>query len=447
MAFPDLIAQRAVMAGPTLEMRQEPYQNLPIYRPPFQQTSIPGAIVGALLAGSSTGSALMQNINAYRNRELGPAMEAEAARQFRSIGTPEAMSAADLLVQNPMIAEQTAQRYGGWPNWLAQLQSSAASQREASLIKRFFQSTPPDERSDEALAEFAVMNNISPERAFKVAALYGKLEDQESLTNIEKLQRALGDAQARGDTRAAAEIEDVIMRERFGSGMEIEMTPEGGFHYRSGIARGGEGTGLTTATHSNIEAKMSLAYDQMDRLRSIEQTAMPRFTTYKEQAIQKLLNIYEKGGGDLSPEQIADVEQYQEFRSNIMSDLVMTLQAISGAAVTEHEFNRIKEYRPNPSDSFTVLMSKLRAVKRANARMIARYNAIRNGASFTKESFPLYAIDKVVEDRHVKNVNTLLEKNPNMTPEEAVAASEQMIVKEFGVYYSDLVIKPPKRKD
>lgn len=209
MAWPNLEYQRAVMSGgnpqPAIEER-----NLPRFHQPFQQESIPGAIIGAILSASPVGQNLTQNINAYRNRDVGPAMQQEAARQFRNIGTQRAVHMAQLIEQNPAIADRNAQLYGGWAQAFDAMTEEARTASDSRIFMSWMRK-PEAERTPEAFPKFATGMGMTPDRAMAYASKLGDIEEKlgplmsvattahpegEYMTRAEALHKAVGRAKS-----------------------------------------------------------------------------------------------------------------------------------------------------------------------------------------------------------------------------------------------------------
>jgi hypothetical protein len=142
-------------------------------------------------------------------------------------------------------------------------------------------------------------------------------------------------------------------------------------------------------------------------------------------------------GGKLTPEQAQSAVAYNEFRSNVMAELNETLRMLSGAAVTAHEMERLREQLPSMNDSPTVFMAKLKASRRRSARAISRLGYVRR-KGLDLEGIPLYRIDKIMETRGDELKAEAQRQNPGMSDADASDIANQQIASEFGVSFDDV---------
>ena len=116
---------------------------------------------------------------------------------------------------------------------------------------------------------------------------------------------------------------------------------------------------LTTPMKKAIQKDMRLYKDQLSRLRVIEQTFDKELHGRKAQF--KKLWMGEAAQWDLLDEdaksEFTDIINHQ---TNLMRNLSQTLKEMSGAAVTPQEFQRIKEYTPQPKDDPVTAAAKLK---------------------------------------------------------------------------------------
>lgn len=113
--------------------------------------------------------------------------------------------------------------------------------------------------------------------------------------------------------------------------------------------------------------------------------------TYDERFLQLGTRMQEFGGrikdflGRATPEDQQLITEFQDFKSSALDNLNLTLNQLSGAAVSPQEFKRISNALPNPGtglfdgDSPTQFMSKLRRAERDLKLARARANLILSG--------------------------------------------------------------------
>lgn len=431
MAFPDLEAQRAVMGTAAPQMQQA---GIPQYHQPFQQTSIPGMIIGALLSRSPAGASLMQNINAYRNRDVVPAMQQEAANRFMAIGTPAAQQAAQMLVRNPMAAQQAAQMYGGFGNWYGALQSEAQSQRDTGLVQEWMRATPVNERDPRSLARYLVERGKNPDSAYQLAEQFGKLTEQQGpLVEV-------ADPESPTGTTWITREEAIGRAGKPPTGMVLESTPGGGFRVQTGVRgvsdmRSAEG--LTPGTKKLVQEDLYKFSEQMQAINNVMSQYRREYLQLPEQLRQYALSTKEWLGGNLTPEQRSQKLRYRSFQSDTLDELNRMLNMLSGAAVTEHEMRRLKQAMPSMDDSPTDFEAKAYAMNRRIAQATARANyVLRKG--LTVESIPVGRMENLIKTELDSYYQHAIANGNSEQDAEAIA--DQSIMRDFGVSYEDVML-------
>lgn len=136
----------------------------------------------------------------------------------------------------------------------------------------------------------------------------------------------------------------------------------------------------TTATQTDLQGKTITTNEALARLRETEALYDPAFQQLGTKASMWASQWSEKLGASLSQEDSARLEQYATFRATAFDNLSKTLQAMSGAAVTPQEFERLKQSLPDPGtgalgdgDSPTVFGAKLKRATRSGKLALIRY--------------------------------------------------------------------------
>ena len=96
-----------------------------------------------------------------------------------------------------------------------------------------------------------------------------------------------------------------------------------------------------------IEGKLFNAQELSSRLKYIEDTFNPEFLTVPTAIKMKGLSAMEQLGGNLSPEQEAELGAYTEFRQNAVENMNLYIKEITGAQMSEPEANRLRKGVPD----------------------------------------------------------------------------------------------------
>lgn len=156
-----------------------------------------------------------------------------------------------------------------------------------------------------------------------------------------------------------------------GGGQTFTVTTEDGrqITLTQGGAGGGAGGGIIgtqatgefgRGTDTALNQRIVNATNTLDRARQTAAAFDARFLTIPSQ-LQNLASSWQErlAPESLSPEQRRDLEDFTRFRQQVYDDLIETLRELSGAAVTESEFDRLQESMPSPSDSPTQFVTKM----------------------------------------------------------------------------------------
>lgn len=131
------------------------------------------------------------------------------------------------------------------------------------------------------------------------------------------------------------------------------------------------------STQGKLEAAIIRASDGLQRLRQIEATYAPEFLTRWSKAKMLAWEEAERWGYPLDQQTRQDMARFTYFKTDTMHNLSLTLNELSGAAISPHEYERLKQSAPQMGDSPTVFLAKLQRVIFGVRLSIARTRMLR----------------------------------------------------------------------
>jgi len=225
-----------------------------------------------------------------------------------------------------------------------------------------------------------------------------------------------------------------------------------------GRGKAGSATGVAPKTQSDIEEKLSGLTNTRMQLFAIGDTLQKEYTTYAGRLQAKGLEVKDKLGYDLSPEEGEFATNFQRYKATAGQLQAEVLKAMAGTALTPTEERLHKQYLINPGtgltdgDSYTQAKSKLERYQRYVDRAIARANYIRK-FGFSLQNLPKelehllfkgddpgnpnvpQAIDDVMNKRGMEIYQSIKKQNPSATEEDAQSVAAKQLAKEFGLVY------------
>lgn len=193
------------------------------------------------------------------------------------------------------------------------------------------------------------------------------------------------------------------------------------------------------AAPATITELQRAAVDDTQRLGRLQEIAgrfNPEWLTYSGRMTNWGRGILERAGMDIGQEGRRQLAEYESFRSTVANEFNQTLHAMSGAAVTPNELERMQMSAPSLEDSPTQFQSKLQTtienVALANAR---RHYMLSQGLrpSFTNNDsvIPLSQMRGIIDARGNELFQSF--RSQNMTEGEARARVQAQLRQEFGM--------------
>jgi len=190
------------------------------------------------------------------------------------------------------------------------------------------------------------------------------------------------------------------------------------------------------AVRSEIDQRIVDNTQRLGRLQEIATRFDPRFLQYGTQIQNWGRGIAERFGANLSPDARRDMQDFEQFRQTVSDEFNQTLRAMSGAAVTPSEFERMRAAAPSLDDSPTQFQAKLRStlenIALANARLhYYRAQGIRPTFNTDGGVSSLDNMRGLIQARGDVIANTL--RGQGMAPDEVSRRVREQIQTEFGI--------------
>lgn len=171
-----------------------------------------------------------------------------------------------------------------------------------------------------------------------------------------------------------------------------------------GVSIGAPPDSAAPATITDLQRNAIDDTQRLGRLQDMANRFNPEWLTYSGRLTNWGRGILERAGMDIGPEGRRQLGEYEGFRATVANEFNQTLRALSGAAVTPNELERMQAAAPSLEDSPTQFQSKLQttieAVALANAR---RHYMLSQGLrpSFTNSDsvIPLSQMRGIIEAR------------------------------------------------
>tara|TARA_R110002096_G_scaffold201398_1_gene385993 strand:- start:10810 stop:12537 length:1728 start_codon:yes stop_codon:yes gene_type:complete len=195
---------------------------------------------------------------------------------------------------------------------------------------------------------------------------------------------------------------------------------------------------LSRGAQTATENELRTIDDSLANLEKVQADFDPKFLqVFPNLKIGAMANL-EKLGKELSPEQMAEVEQFANFKQDAIQVVNEGIKAITGAAMTESEAVRItKQFANVEDDSPTQFKAKIdNAAEKTRLAKTRRQWLLKNGAAidFSKDT-PSVSLDSFqtrFNNRIAQIEDDVREANPDLSEEEVTKRTEVRLLEEFG---------------
>lgn len=223
------------------------------------------------------------------------------------------------------------------------------------------------------------------------------------------------------------------------SGMDVEYDPDTGLmRVSTGVSRVGGGTSPLTKTNvSKVQGKLIDTADVISGIQEIKSLTRPEYLTWPERGKQMWNRFKARAGMGLSPEDRQQMADYSRWRASAAENAALTVNRLSGAAVSPAEFDRLEGFLPIESDDPITFASKLDRLHETATLAAARYNYFLNQGIPTTESefakLPLGRMKNIMQDRGQELYRDAKAMNPEGDDTQWRAAAAQQLKAEFGI--------------
>lgn len=173
-------------------------------------------------------------------------------------------------------------------------------------------------------------------------SLQGKAEDRLSASDLVKVMVPGADGEPRAAWVRADQAIGLQPYQEPDSGMSFSVGPDGTVHFTQG------GEGLIGKTDKEASGDQFSAQKQLARLRDIREQFDPSYLEVPTRFVQGWNALAEKLSiTDLTEDEKGKLRQFTQFKQSTLRNLNLVIRALSGAAMTVQEAERIKPTLPN----------------------------------------------------------------------------------------------------
>lgn len=170
------------------------------------------------------------------------------------------------------------------------------------------------------------------------------------------------------------------------------------------------------------------------RLNGIRKQYKPEWSEFSTQAGMKLNQLGEKYlGVNIAPAAKEKFRQYTQWRQKAKNNINLTIQSLTGAAMSDTESKRIMATLPSDEDSATEFQAKLDGAEEQTKMALARLTYIKRRGGMSITDVPLEAMPEVMRARDREIEGEVLRRYPNMDPAERNDLIKRQLAQEFGL--------------
>ena len=170
------------------------------------------------------------------------------------------------------------------------------------------------------------------------------------------------------------------------------------------------------------------------RLNGIRKQYKPEWSEFSTQAGMKLNQLGEKYlGVNIAPAAKEKFRQYTQWRQKAKNNINLTIQSLTGAAMSDTESKRIMATLPSDEDSATEFQAKLDGAEEQTKMALARLTYIKRRGGMSITDVPLEAMPDLMRARDREIEGEVLRRYPNMDPAERNDLIKRQLAQEFGL--------------
>ena len=170
------------------------------------------------------------------------------------------------------------------------------------------------------------------------------------------------------------------------------------------------------------------------RLNGIRKQYKPEWSEFSTQAGMKLNQLGEKYlGVNIAPAAKEKFRQYTQWRQKAKNNINLTIQSLTGAAMSDTESKRIMATLPSDEDSATEFQAKLDGAEEQTKMALARLTYIKRRGGMSITDVPLEAMPDLMRARDREIEGEVLRRYPNMDQAERNDLIKRQLAQEFGL--------------
>lgn len=228
---------------------------------------------------------------------------------------------------------------------------------------------------------------------------------------------------------------------RYGPGGKVEGVPEVQNFLRTKAREGATSINvqnnpvpLGKAAETKVDEGLLDTSATLMRLNGIRKQYKPEWSEFSTQAGMKLNQLGEKYlGVNIAPATKEKFKQYTQWRQKATTNLNLTIKALTGAAMSETEAQRIMSTLPTPDDSPSEFQAKLDGAEQETKMALARLTYIKRRGGMSIADVPLEAMPDLMRARDREIEGEVLRRYPNMAPAERNDLIKRQLAQEFGL--------------
>lgn len=221
----------------------------------------------------------------------------------------------------------------------------------------------------------------------------------------------------------------------------VRLIVEDPRRYEAVIEKGGItiNQGLQPATLNKIEDSLRKVGDSRDRLIGISQSFRPEFATLVGKISAGRIRFQDALQGVPGVPGVTDQEReflndFTENRTKLSNEMNLVINALSGAAVSPQEFDRLKKNRPNEDDGPIEAAKKLQVSMTEANIFIARYQMwLDSGARLQPWNLTRNDVLEAMDRRIQQVFEQLKQTNPEIDSRAAISLAKRQAEEDFSM--------------
>lgn len=170
------------------------------------------------------------------------------------------------------------------------------------------------------------------------------------------------------------------------------------------------------------------------RLSGIRKQYKPEWSEFSTQAGMKLNQLGERYlGVKVAPATQEKFRQYTQWRQKAKNNINLTIQSLTGAAMSDTESKRIMATLPSDDDSATEFQAKLDGAEEQAKMALARFTYIKRNRGMSIADVPLESMPDVMRARDREIEGDVSRRYPNMSAAERNDLIKRQLAQEFGL--------------